>query len=222
MMGRLLGQGVGMMKPVVFGTVTAINGNSLTVSGRQGLGAPSTATVTYTVDASKASVRKNNATSTVSAIAVGDTVAISGSVSGTTVIAKVIRDGAPGMMGQGQGFGRFASSTAGIIGNGQPVVAGKVSTITGNSLTITNISNVTYTVDVSSAKILAGPNPITISNIAVGDTVIVQGTVNGTAISASTLIDQTQIASSTQAKKQAGPRGLFAGVGQFFKHLFGF
>ena len=50
--------------PAVVGTVSAINGNSITVSGRQGFNS-TTAATTYTVDATKAKVTKNNATSTV-------------------------------------------------------------------------------------------------------------------------------------------------------------
>ena len=36
-----MGRGQGMMKPGVMGTVTAINGNSITISGRQGFGSTS-------------------------------------------------------------------------------------------------------------------------------------------------------------------------------------
>ena len=80
-----------------------------------------TTATTYTVDASSATVTKNGAASTVSAIAVGDTVMVQGTVSGTNVTAKTIRDG----VGQGQ---------PAIQGNGQPVVAGTVTAINGNSV----------------------------------------------------------------------------------------
>ena len=64
-MGR--GPGMGAMKPGVFGTVTAVNGDAITINGRQGFGS-TTAMVSYSVDATNATVRKNNATSTVSSI----------------------------------------------------------------------------------------------------------------------------------------------------------
>ena len=63
------------MRPGVFGTVSAVNGTTITVSGRTGFGS-TTPAVTYTVNASNATLKKNNATSTVSSIAVGDTVMV--------------------------------------------------------------------------------------------------------------------------------------------------
>ena len=52
--------------------------------------------------------------------------------------------------------GDEATSTARfpmMTGNGQPIIGGKVTAVNGNSLTVTNASNVTYTVDVTSAKV---------------------------------------------------------------------
>ena len=57
-------------------------------------------------------------------------------------------------------------------------------------MTVTNKSNVTYTVDATNAKIVQGQNTIAVSNVAVGDSVVVQGTVNGNSITASSVIDQ--------------------------------
>lgn len=90
-----LGDGHGPMgfgKPGVFGTVSAVSGNTLTVAGRNG--------TTYTVDASSAKVMKaasgaKPATAAVSDIAVGDSVMIGGTVSGTSVTATDIMDGIP-------------------------------------------------------------------------------------------------------------------------------
>jgi len=212
------------MKPGVSGTVTAVSGNIITVSGRTGFSS-TTATVTYTVDATNATVRKNNATSTVGSIAVGDKLFAQGTVSGTNVTATAITDG---MMGRGNGMGQNgnnSSSTSPFLGNGQPVVAGTVSVISGNSLTITTASNVTYTVDATNAKIVKGPNTTTISTIVVGDKVLVQGTVNGTAVTATTVVDQSgqpgNVNGTTTPEKQA-PKGFLGGIGQFFMHLFGF
>ena len=50
-----------MMRNGVFGTVTAIDGSTITVDGRQGT---STATTTYSVDASNAKIIKGSATGT--------------------------------------------------------------------------------------------------------------------------------------------------------------
>jgi hypothetical protein len=90
-------------------------------------------------------------------------------------------------------------------------------------------SNVTYTVDASSAKILKGSNTIVLSSVAIGDTVLVQGAVNGTSVTASTVVDQSASTGApengTPASGKEQPHGFFGGVGNFFKsfaHLFGF
>lgn len=74
----------------VTGKVTSITGTTFTVSGHNGM---NSATTTFSVDASGAKVFKNQATSTVSAIAVGDMIVVQGPVSGTNVTAKMIFDG---------------------------------------------------------------------------------------------------------------------------------
>ncbi len=211
--------------PGVFGTVSAINGNSLTVTSK-GFGPEATAT-TYTVDATNATVTKNNAASTLSAIAVNDMVAVSGTVSGSNVTATAIHDG---LMMRGGHPGIFkgkwtASSTPrapAITGNGQPVIGGAVTTVSGNSLTVTNKSSVTYTVDATSAKVSkAGVTGATVSSIAVGDNVVVQGAVNGTSVTASSVIDQGAAPSGSTTNPPAH-RGFMGAIGGFFSHLFGF
>jgi hypothetical protein len=54
---RPVSRGQGMMKPEVFGTVSAINGDTLTILGHSGFG-KDTATTTFTVDATNAKVTK--------------------------------------------------------------------------------------------------------------------------------------------------------------------
>jgi hypothetical protein len=228
------------MRPGIFGTVSAINGNILTVVGR----GPGTnqASTTYTVDATNSTVVKNNATTTISAVLVGDTVSVRGTVSGTNVTATSIRDG---LMMRGSGYvGPDGNKDLGgdkrtgtspwptqnpiIKGNGQPVVAGTVATVSGSTLTITTTSNVTYTIDATNATIAKGNATSTISNssVAVGDYVVVQGVINGTSVTASSVIDQP--ANPANGKngygmgRGAAGGGLFGSIGQFFKHLFGF
>ena len=238
---RGLGRGAfNGQRPAVVGTVSTISGNILTVAGRQGGGfgprpaagippaRPSPMPVTtFSVDATNATIMKNNATSTISSIAVGDTVMVQGTISGTNVTATMIRDGvrAPGQMGQGKA--PTGQTPSPILGNGQPVVAGTISVINGSTLTITNKSNVTYTVDASSAKIYQGQNTAsTLSILKVGDAVVVQGAVNGTSITASTVIDQAKPAGSENSNDNGGNgkphQGFFGGIGAFFSHLFGF
>jgi Domain of unknown function (DUF5666) len=228
--------GMGMMGMAghgIFGSVTAINGTSLTVTGQQGF-ASSTTAVVYTVDASNAMIRKGQATTTVSSIAIGDKVMVQGTVSGTSVTAQTIIDGFAGQGTHGPVGGRVrpgsASSTAPFVGNGQPVVAGSVSAISGTSLTVTTAAGATYTVDASNAKIVHGSATVAVSDVSVGDKVIIQGTVNGSSITAATVIDQgAQAAASGAGQNGQGQNppaqhggGFLGGIGNFFKRIFGF
>jgi len=232
--------GANMMKPGIVGIVSAVSGNTLTVNGKTGFGfgggfgengknkpTNTSATTTYSVDATNAKVTKNNAASTVSTIAVGDTVMVQGTITGTNVVATMIRDGVMpgrGAIGDKPGTGQKTpdqNPLSTITGNGQPVVAGTIASISGSTLTVTNKSNVTYTVDATNAKIFQGKNATaTLANVKVGDNVVVQGTVNGTSVTASTVIDQpVLVTTGTPVKPHVG---FFAGIGQFFGHLFGF
>jgi hypothetical protein len=216
--------GHALSTPFVVGTVSTVSGNTLTILGKEGFGS-TTATTTFTVDATNATVKKNNATSTVSNILVGDTVAIQGTINGSNITATTIRDGVFARPIMGTGYKNTASTTLPIVGNGEPVVAGTVSSVNGSTLLITNKSNVQYTVDAANAKIIEGQNTIVISNINVGDAVLVQGTINGTSVVASTVVDQAnpvKTATTSAEKNQNHMGGFFGGIGQFFMHMFGF
>ena len=147
--GGHFGMRGGGMAPGVFGTVSAINGTTLTVTSKAMM-RPNTASApaatVYTIDAGSAKVMKNGTSSTVADIATGDLVMVQGTVSGTNVTATVIRDGVGGMMGRpgmggfmGKGFGHGTTSTPPFQGNGQPIVGGKVAAISGETLTVTSI-----------------------------------------------------------------------------------
>jgi hypothetical protein len=86
----------------IFGQVTAINGTTITITDSRN-------SSTYTVDASNATVTKNGAASSVSAIAVGDTIVVQGTTSGDSVTATSIMDGFSG--GHGAYPGGHGSST---------------------------------------------------------------------------------------------------------------
>src|ERR1700739_1563294 len=83
----------GMMQraPGVFGTVSAISGDTITLQSK-GFGQNATAT-TYTVDATNATVTKNGSASSLSSIEGGDTLMVQGTVSGDNVTATKINDG---------------------------------------------------------------------------------------------------------------------------------
>jgi hypothetical protein len=220
-----------LARPAVIGTVSAVNGDILTVASntwneRRGTSTSATSAsqpqavakvaTTYTVDATNATVTKNNAASSISDIAVGDTVMVQGTVSGTNVTAKTIRDGV-GMMKPGQGKGSV-QMPAGITGNGEPVVGGSITAINGSTLSITNKSNVTYMIDATNAAITKDNATSTLSSVAVGDNVVVQGTVNGSSVTASTVIDQ----GVTQTSSTGVVHNFMGAIGGFFTRLFGF
>ncbi|MEI6843078.1 MAG: hypothetical protein WCK48_01020 [bacterium] len=213
--------------PGIMGTVNSISGNTLTVTSNAPVASGTTATV-YTVDATNAKITKNNTAGTIASILVGDTVSVKGTVTGTNVVATMIRDGVvpnnKGMMGKKDGT---TPNIPMMKGNGQPIVGGTVSKITGSILTITNQSNITYSVDATNASIYKGKATTTISSIATGDRVIAQGTVNGTSVVATSVIDQGQPVTTTTGTTNSGQSppahtGFFGGIENFFGKLFGF
>jgi hypothetical protein len=219
------------MIPRVFGTVASINGNIITVTSVRGEKDRNRSTTTFTIDATNAKIFKNNATSTIQSIVTGDTIVARGTLKGTNLVATEIRDGKP-MMGRGDNQNdrngqkenddknKRASSTPVIVGNGQPVVGGSVTTINGSTLTITNKSGVVYTIDATNAVIQKGDSKSTVASIAVGDTVVVQGSVNGQSIVASSVLDQANVPKNDGESKSAS--AFFGGIKNFFSHMFGF
>jgi hypothetical protein len=225
------GGGRGGARPGVFGTVTAVNGDTITVQSK-GFGQNSTQT-TYTVDATNATVTKNNATSSVDDIAVGDNIMVQGTVSGTNVTATSIRDGMSGTGNNRNGSGGGIFGTVASISGTSITVTGRVASGGGTAPT--------YTVDASSATVTKNGANSSVSDIAVGDTIMVQGTVNGTSVTATTIRDgQPQVGSGQQKSSSQGSvntqnnnssgnspatssgNSFWDSIVGFFKHLFGF
>jgi len=216
----------------IMGIVSAISGNSITLASHQRVSTSTSATTTYTVDASTAVIRKHNATTTISTIVVGDRLVVVGTVTGTTIKAKTVSDvlaptpgerGRPGMMGSS------TDSTNRFMGNGEPVVAGSVTAVSSSTITVTTATNIVYTVDITKAKILQGQKVATLADIIVGEKVIVQGTINGSSVAATTVIDQKNPGSvngqengERNGMDNGKKAGFFGRVGGFFKGLFGF
>lgn len=202
------------MSPNVVGKVTAINGNILTINRKQESDNNSSVSAAeFTVDAANAKILRGETVIAVSNIAVGDNIVVQGTLTGTKVVATLIRDGKMGNGSNNQGDNNQALLQ--IKGNGQPIIAGTVSVINGSMLTVANAS-VTYSVDATNAKIVQGKNTILLSGVKIGDSVIIQGTVSGTSVTASTIID------ANTAAGQKARLGFFGSIGQWFKHLFGF
>lgn len=156
--------------PGVMGTVTSVSGSIINITSKNALA--------YSIDASSAKILKNrNTVITTADILVGDTIMAQGTVNGTTVLATTVFDGKPIVGKKGQG--NF------------PGVIGVVSTISGNTFSVTTKDGIVYTVDVSNAKIKKGSpsTTATITDIANGDTVMVRGTVTGTNVIAKSVLD---------------------------------
>ncbi len=177
------------MAPGVMGKVTAVSGNTITVAGGKD------GATAYTVDVTNAKVMIGSQTTapttgSVSDIKVGDTVAVRGTVSGTTVTATSVTDG---MFMRG-GFG-------GPGGKGRGV-EGTVSAVSGNTVTVTAKDGTSYTIDASSAKVSKVVD-LQVSDIKVGDTIGAQGTVSGTSVTATHIMDGV-------------PRGSAGAIEKFF------
>ncbi|MEI6478756.1 MAG: DUF5666 domain-containing protein [bacterium] len=214
--------GKGQMRQGVFGTVDSISSNTITLTSKRGFGSTTPTSTIYTVDASNATVMKGNATSSLSNIAVGDNLSVQGTITGTNVVATKIFDGIAGGKENPEQTGKKeGQTTSSILGNGEPVVAGTISAIDGNTVTVTNKSNIAYTVDATNSKVMKGNATSSVASLVVGDSILVQGSVNGNSITSSTIIDQTNTTSNSTNNKQ-GSTGFFGGIGQFFMHLFGF
>ena len=145
-----------------------------------------------------------------------------GKTSGATITATRVMDGLP-KMGEGKKDQRPDDTKPTFVGNGMPVVAGKITAITGNSVTLTNRENVTYTVDVTNAKVEQKGVATTVSALAVGDMAIAQGTVNGTTVTATSIIDQGVAPTPKQADEtpqSPEKKGFFGKIGAFFGRFF--
>lgn len=211
-----------MMRPGVFGTVASISGSTITVTSMM-RGKPSTSggtattgtTTTYTVDASNATVTKSGVASSLSAVAVGDRISAQGTVSGSSVTATSIMDGIPtGMMGNG------GAKMNGFKGDGNPVVGGTVASVNGSTFTVTNSGSSTYTIDATNATVMDKGATSTVSAILSGDKVLVQGTVSGSSVTATAVIDQGQTTMGTSG--QTGENGMLSGIEGFFRKIFSF
>jgi hypothetical protein len=232
---KMMVRGIHDMKPILFGQVSAVNGNTITVVGKQETGfgdkkktntTTISASTTFAVDVTNAKIIKNNATSTASGILVGDTVMVQGTITGTNVVATMVHDGIMRGRGDMKMWKDGTDANFPVQGNGQPVVAGTISAITGSTITLTTKSNTTFTIDATNAKVTQGQSVSTLAALAVGNAVVVQGTVNGSSIVASSIMAQAKITNTNDSNSSQdgnkGRGGFFGGIGQFFSRLFGF
>ncbi len=207
----------------VFGTISSVSGSTIVVEGRPRPAHGTSTVLQYTIDVSDATIYKDKATSTAASLSVGDQVMVRGTVNGTDVKATVVHDGVPDRQFGGRLGGRMMPQ-----GNGEPVVGGTVTAIQGTSLTVTTASSIVYAVDAGTATVHKSGATSSVAAIAVGDSVVVQGRVDGTAVNASLIIDRgTQPTGRPEAQDtpwngENRGSGLFRGISNFFSHIFGF
>lgn len=166
----------------VAGTVTAVSGSTITLTGKDGK--------TYTIDASAATIEKI-VTINVADIKTGDTLIVGGSVDGTSVKAERIMNGK--LPENGGGPGKHGKGPFGDR-DGKSGVRGTISAVNGTTLTVAGKDGTTYTVDASNAKVVtvasgAKPTEATLAALVVGDTVGIHGDVNGTTVTAKHIVD---------------------------------
>lgn len=106
-----------------------------------------------------------------------------------------------------------------FVGTGQPVVGGTVTAVNGNTLTVVTATGVTYTVNAASSTVVKGNATTTASTIAVGSKVLVQGSVNGSSVTATSVV-ATQATSTTNMGLKHGWG--FGSFKIFLHNLFGF
>jgi len=169
--------------PAAMGTVTAVSGDDITLTD-------SKTNTTYTVDATNATITKRAApvaqgdkptstTITVGQVAVGDTLMVQGTVSGTTVTATKIEDG----------VGGFGGGKGGMRGGpGGMGVQGTVTAVNGDTVTVTGKNGTIYTVDATNSTV-SKMETMSVSDISVGDEIGVQGTVSGDSVTAKSIMD---------------------------------
>lgn len=193
-----------------YGTVASVNGTTLMVNAKT---LKNTATTTYSVDTANAKIKKSGSEINLSALTVGDTVVIVGTLDGTSIKASTITAGVVNV----EKVKEVKTNISDLIkGTGQPVVVGTVTAVSGTTVTIKNASGVTYAVNAAGSTIVKNGSSKTVSDLAVGDTLVVQGVVNGSTITASSVL--TQNATSAGKIKI----GFFGGIGKFFSGIFGF
>jgi hypothetical protein len=197
-------------QPGVGGTITAIDGTNITITGKDSsvyVADVSAATYVKITEPTVPTTTTERPKPTITSIAlgdikVGDTVMIKGTVSGTQVTATevavgIFTGGPGGMMGH-KGEASHDHAPEGEH-KAKPAAAGIIQTVAGNTVTIKDRNSAIYTVDATSAKILKdsgtrGTAPVqgTIADLTVGNMLMAQGTLSGSTVVATEIVTGPQ------------------------------
>jgi hypothetical protein len=178
------------------GTITAINGATITVK---------TAAGTTKVTTSAATMVSVAKTGTVTDIAIGDHVMVAGTTAGTKITASRIVDRGKTAMsatGQAGSAGAPPSGPSGgppsgggpqFGGSGRPT-DGTVTKVNGSTITIQGTDGKPYTVATGSSTKVTIESAGSLSNLAKGDTIHVMGqTGSSGAVTASSIVDGADV-----------------------------
>ena len=164
-------------RPGVFGKITAIQGDSIEVTGPDGN--KTTLKLTNSTE-----FRKDRQPATLSDFKVGDAVMVrTDQANGNPTTAVMVAAGGFAMRGQGEGGGRQGQGGgAGMIAMagtlGKDYVVGEVKTIDAPKLTVIRPDNVTQTLELNEETSLRkGRDSITMADIQAGDHVFARGAV---------------------------------------------
>lgn len=123
------------------------------------------------------------------------TLIITGTIIASTLIlgASAYAAASPAQLFRGNRRGHTATSTSAFSSAMKPMVVGVVSGVNGTIITVNGKNGTTYAVDAANAKITAGFGPKatieSLSAIAVNDQVAVIGTVNGSSVAATAIME---------------------------------
>lgn len=187
------------------GTVTAINGSTITIKSDRD-------NTTYAVVADGAKIYQGSSAKTVADIKIGDTILVDGSISGTSILAiRILNTDRDKNIPDNNEWKNFKSG-----------IVGEVTAVNGNILTVSAKSGTSYTVNTSGAKLQKEQGvAINLSDIKVGDSVLIQGSVSGTTVTASNVFDVEATAQKIEDRKDNGNHyGFFHRLGLWFGGIF--
>jgi hypothetical protein len=162
------------------GKITAVKGSTLTLDSTDFSGATTTMTVTTTADTKVT----ETVAGSVSDIAVGDNVFVVGESTGSAVTAtNIVDNGERTTVFRNRANGQGGPGFAGPGGRGS-FTAGAVTSVDGSTITIKTVAGDTVTVSTTADTKVTVTKTIKLSDLAVGDTVRVNGTTTGTTIAA--------------------------------------
>jgi preprotein translocase subunit YajC len=192
------------------GTVTAISGSTIAIKSNRD-------NTTYNVVTANAKIYKGPTVKTLADIKVGDFVIVEGSMQADKFMATRILDTQFDM--------KFPEN--GKWDNFKPGIIGTVSAVSGTTLTVTAKDGTVYTVATADAKFQKEKGTAsTINEVKVGDTVLIQGTVNGTSVTAKNVFDSQIALQKIETKmdkmenNNGNHNGFFVRFGNFFRNIF--